>query len=211
MGRIANSLIGGLGGLVDPTSSFGKGFFGGATGLKQGSNAAQAKAIYGPIVDALRSQTQQLITKQLNPSEQGQNVPVPANYKDFTSAQSQFRQLFNQKDGFTIKSATAQLSKMGLAQQGMVLNNAPGMTNRISRGFDNYLRQFNFSEQGYKAGIEVKNNMLKGMRQGKVSASEFDQILNPIQLARRVGGPLGKEMAMETGANLKKYLGSSRS
>ena len=209
-GHTANKLIGGLGGLIDPKSSFSQGFFGGASGLKQEKDAAQAKIFYQPIVEAIRTQTQALITKDSSGFEN--NGPIASQqavgYKDFTKTQSQFRELFNQQKGFTIKDATGQLSKVSAAQQGLILNNSPGMVNRISRGYDNYLKQFNFDKQGYEAGVQIKNNILKGMRAGKISATEFDKILPPLEIANRVGGETGKQMALKVGENLKHYLGS---
>lgn len=72
-GRFANSIIGGLGGLIDPQSSFGKGFKGGILGTKQGTNMAQAQAISNPIVQAIH-QLQGAITKQPVPNGQSDNV-----------------------------------------------------------------------------------------------------------------------------------------
>jgi len=210
-GKIVNSLIGGLGGLVDPTSSFSKGFFSGASGLRQGRDAAQAKAIYQPIVEALRTQTQQLITRDASGVENNSATQQIAGYKDFTNAQNQFRQLFNKQEGFSIKEATAQLSKVSTAQQGLILNNSPGMLSRISRGYDNYLKQFNFDKQGYQAGIKIKEQILRGMQQGQIPASTFEKILPPLQLAKEVGGETGKQMSLKVGEALKQHLSSQES
>jgi len=129
LGRFANAAIGGLGGMLDPQSSFKQGFFGGGIiGNKANANATQARMISDPIVNAInrlyQAQTGKTVTKDSQTS-------AKADYKAFTEANTGLRGTINQlKPGeqFSIGEAYSKIDKLDTRQQKAVLQQLPGLT-----------------------------------------------------------------------------------
>lgn len=106
-GRIVNSLIGGLGGLVDPTSG---GFM---VGLRNGAlgkgNPVLASQIYTPIVAAIKG-----VASNITPQQQQYRSYVDAN-----------RNIQNLGNNFKINDLTKQLNGVsGVTQKALISNNS---------------------------------------------------------------------------------------
>ena len=134
-GRIANRLIGGLGGLVDPTSSFKQGFRGGA--IKQGqTGAAQAKAISDPIVLAVNRIYGAITGKQVA-SQTIQNTT--ADFKSFKEANAEIRSFLGgvkTNEKFSITDAYGKISNLDERQQKAVLQQLPGLQLSLQKGIE---------------------------------------------------------------------------
>lgn len=141
-GRVANSMIGGLGGLLDPQSSFTKGFKGGF--IKNTDSNAQAQAISNPIVQAIH-QLQAALTGKVVTSNNQSNVS--ADYKAFKTANSDLRALLKEtgtEGKLSISSAYGKISKLDDKQQASILKQLPGLNLNLQR--DGIL----FNTQGVK-------------------------------------------------------------
>ena len=122
-GKIINSLIGGLGGLIDPTSSFGKGFKGGF--FNQERNSAQA--ISNPIVQAIHQLQGALTGKMVTSNNQGN---ATASYEAFKTANSDLRTLLKEAGTagkLSLSAAYGKISKLDDKQQASILQQLPGL------------------------------------------------------------------------------------
>ena len=125
-GRVANSMIGGLGGLLDPQSSFFKGFKGGF--IKNTDSNAQAQAISNPIVQAIH-QLQGALTGKIVTTNSQSNAS--ADYKSFKTANSDLRALLKEtgtEGKLSISSAYGKISKLDDKQQASILKQLPGLS-----------------------------------------------------------------------------------
>ena len=125
VGRMANSVIGGLGGLLDPQSSFSKGFKGGF--VKNTDSNAQARAISNPIVQAIH-QLQQALTGKSATVNQSNNGS--GNLNTFKESNNSLR-AFLQGEGkrsFNVTDAYGKISKLDDRQQASILGQLPGLT-----------------------------------------------------------------------------------
>ena len=126
-GRIANKAIGGLGGLVDPTSTFKEGFKGGA--IRQGqTGTAQAKAISDPIVTAINRIYGAITGKQVLTNQTAQNTS--ADFQSFKRANADMRDFLDgikANDNFSLTEAYGKISGLDIRQQQAVLQQLPGL------------------------------------------------------------------------------------
>ena len=129
LGRLANAAIGGLGGLLDPQSSFKQGLFGGgAIGNKASANAAQARMISDPIVNAINRLYQAQTGKTVTSESQ---TNAKADYRAFKEANTGLRQAISQlKPGeeFSISEAYQHIGKLDNKQQQAILQQLPGLS-----------------------------------------------------------------------------------
>lgn len=177
-GRIINKLIGGLGGLVDPTSSFKTGFKGGA--IKQGqTGAAQAKAISDPIVSAINR-----IYNQLSGKNTEKVALERGNWQAFRESQKNFTQTA-QKGTFGATMGT--LQGLDKSQINTILANNPGIENRLQRTANEYIKNLDLND-GIKAQVtKAVPSMFKAFKQDpNMSPDKFVQNFNP--------GLLGKSL-----------------
>ena len=107
-GRIINSLIGGLGGMVDPTSSFKIGFTNGMTGK---GNPALASQIYTPIVAAIHQASNQNQNNQQATLKTAEQV----RYEAFKDARSNLSDI--SKNGGKVSDVVKQLHGLNAQDQ----------------------------------------------------------------------------------------------
>ena len=189
MGRIANSLIGGLGGLVDPTSSFKQGLFRGATGARASANMAQAKAISNPIVAAINSQTVALGgTLKSNASSLNQG-PSAQGYKNYTTAQQDFRKQV--ANNGTIGNTLKTLNNLDIAQQKALLASQRGSIQALDRGVSEWLSSKSYTKESANFGKQLMSNIGKGMAEGKISSKDASKILqmDDVVKSAKAAGP----------------------
>ncbi|MBR3120944.1 MAG: phage tail tape measure protein [Oceanobacillus sp.] len=190
-GKLANMAIGGLGGILDPKSSMFKGMFGGATGMRQGANAAQAKAISDPIVAVLRQ-----IYAKMNNNETSSQGLQRGTWQDFKNAQSKFRATAAKG---TIGDTIGTLNGLDKAQINGILANNPAVERRLERGFNQYLSNMDLSEGTQKATSQAIPNIFKTFKQDpNMSPEAFVKALRPDQ----IGAALAKAGQQEAGKEL---------
>ena len=159
-GKIINSLIGGLGGMLDPSIGFGKGFFGGASRIRQNSGTTQAKAISDPIVSVLNQILGVISSGTLGQTSKG----GPANYKDYKEANTSFRTAAKQPNA-TIGGVFSSLSKLDGQQIQSIIKSNPGITAQLQR-----------SLVGSDLGKVVGRQLIAGLKQGAIDGSQLQKI-----------------------------------
>ena len=123
VGRLANRAVGGLGGLIDPTSTGKAGWRNGAIG--NGKNLAQAQAISNPIVQAIHQLQAAITGKQA--SSTGDNGV--ANYK---ASLREFRKE-SKKEGATVSGAFGTLKGLSAQQMQYISRSNAGRMSQIQR------------------------------------------------------------------------------
>ena len=121
-GRGANTLIGGLGGMIDPQSSITAGLRTGALGGRQAANAAQAQMIYQPIVNELRA------IRQLKGQELTQeNKAILGPYDQLNKFKAARTELTNMGNKGTIGDLKQQLSGLSNRNQNLLMSGNAGI------------------------------------------------------------------------------------
>ena len=160
-GRLANQLIGGLGGLVDPTSTFKQGFKGGA--IRQGqTGTAQAKAISDPIVTAVNRIYGAITGKQATINQTAQNTG--ADFKSFKNANTEMRNFLGgikANEKFSISDVYGKIGKLDNQQQKAVLQQLPGLQLSLQKNGINF-DTTNLSDNATK----LVNTFTKEINQG---------------------------------------------
>ena len=175
-GRIANRAIGGLGGLIDPQSTFKEGFKGGA--IRQGQNQAQAKAISTPIVNSLSKISGQIaaIAKAQGVKDAGQKGQSTAGTKETSKEDyKQIKQAFDklsEKDGFKMGDASNLFKQLDEKHQYSMFKNNPGTKAAMKQASLNWIDSKGWSEEFTKEGKNYVNSIYKGMEQGKIPVSK---------------------------------------
>ena len=155
-GRAANSLIGGLGGLVDPQSTVKEGLRSGLFG--QGRTNAQAQAISNPIVQAIH-QLQQALTGKITVNQNNDS----ASFETFKEANNNLRAFLQGegKNSFTIADAYNKINKLDNRQQAAILGQLPGLTLSLKKN------GIQFDTQGIKKeSAELIQSFNKEINQG---------------------------------------------
>ncbi len=193
-GKFANSLIGGLGGLIDPQSGFFRGFFGGAIGNRAGANAAQAHAISDPIVQAINNQTAALGGKiTANGTAQPVNNNVP-NFKDYTNALTGFRNLSRQAGKTSIQDVFGSLSGINGKQQSMILSSQQGTMRAINAGMKDLFKSKNLREESQKFGIQMADGITTGLNKGNIIGADLAKMIGSKDLYK-IAESAGPEVA----------------
>ena len=182
-GRIANRAIGGLGGLIDPQSSFKEGFKGGALG---GKNTAQAKAISQPIVSSLSKISGQIaaIAKRQGIKEAGQKGNTAGvketSKEDYINTKKLFSQLSN-KEGFKISEASNLFGKLDETHQLSMFNNNPGTKQAMKQASLNWFGGLGLSKALEKEGKGYISSIYKGMQQGQIPVEKGIELIGKPQ------------------------------
>ena len=159
-GKIANALIGGLGGMVDPQSSFSAGFRGGAIG----KNSAQA--INQPIVQELQS-IRSLIAQKINQTDLGKgSVAGPYDeYNRFKRARANINDL---NENNTVKNLTGRLTGLSGKNQNLLMRGSAAhfqaATNSLINSYDGK------HSKAIKAGERFLNDQRKS---AQITAEEY--------------------------------------
>ena len=141
-GRFANSLIGGLGGLIDPQSGFLQGFKGGAIGSRTTVNSAQAQAISNPIVQAIHqlqsALTGKLVTNNAQTATNNTNLASGALFKQVNEG---IRKALS-TDKLTGSGLMSQLGGLDKTSQRLMMANLTGTQRSLNQ---NLLGQYSDS------------------------------------------------------------------
>ena len=167
-GKIINGLVGGLGGLLDPQSSFGKGFFGGGfLGNRNANIQAQASAIYSPIVAelrALRGQQQSLWTKQSGPYEQ---------YNAFRQGRQDLRELTKGQQRYNVQDVIGKLNKLTPANQMALMKTMPGTSRALRTSLMNQYGNLGLNQKQLKEIQTIEKSMRNDVQRGKAPLAEY--------------------------------------
>lgn len=198
-GRLANRAIGGLGGLVDPTSTFKQGFKGGA--IKQGqTGTAQAKAISDPIVTAVNRIYGAITGKQAATNQTTQNTT--ADFKTFKEANSEMRNFLGgikANEKFSITDAYGKISNLDERQQKAVLQQLPGLQLSLQKnGID--FDTTGISKESQQLVQSFVNETNKGLKENAIDSQGIFQLFgtpNSFKKAMEARGPEYAKAASE--------------
>ena len=194
-GRAANSLIGGLGGLVDPQSTVKEGLKAGLFG--QGKNAAQAKAITTPIVGSLSKISGQIaaIAKRQGINDSGQKGNTAGitqtSKEDYANTKRLFSQLSG-KEGFKMGDTSRLFGNLDAKHQLSMFNNSPGTKLAMKQASLNWFNSKGLSKELTNEGKQFINSIYKGMSQGQIPVDKGIELIGQPQ---KWGQYFGTDMA----------------
>lgn len=168
-GRAANSLIGGLGGLVDPQSTVKEGLKTGLFG--QGKTAAQASAIYTPIVNSLHTISQQINQIIHANNSNGQSDFKITSKQQYGNIKKRFGQL-STKEGFQITDASALFGELDAQHQRSLFNNSPGTQRAMKKASMSWFNSKGLTKELTGEGKKYINAIYKGMKDGQISVDK---------------------------------------
>lgn len=193
-GRVANSLIGGLGGLVDPQSTIKEGLKIGLFG--QGKTNAQAQAITTPIVGVLNKisgQIAQIKNKGVNNKGQSSSEVKNTSKQEYLDIKKQFNRLSG-KEGFTMDEASSLFGKLDAKHQQSMFNNNPGTKLAMKQASLAWFgSRKDLSKAAIQEGQTYISSIYKGMEQGRISVDKGIELIGQPQ---KWGYYLGTETAM---------------
>ena len=195
-GKIANSLIGGLGGLVDPTSTFGTGFRRGMVGNQQAGNAILASQIYSPIVNAIydTSNKEQAINAQQKLKE-----GAYSQYNSFKELNNNLRKITGQEANYSVHDVIRELNKTNPIQQKQLMKGLSGTELTLT---NNLLKRYKTDNTSAYRGILQTKSALRGLRNnGNLSyADYFEALFDPRELKKYI------DTSSATGKAAQAYL-----
>ena len=173
-GRMANRMIGGLGGLIDPTSSFRQGFRGAA--YRQTNPITQARAISQPIVGVLQrisSQIAAIATKQgiKQPSTSNSNEIRETTKAAYAQARADLNKLSQQKS-FTMGEASKIFGGLDEKHQHSLFMNNPGTRMAMKQASFQWIDSKKMSPELTKQGRQYINAIYQGIEKGQISVDK---------------------------------------
>ena len=188
-GKVLNRLVGGVGGFLDPNSTFGKGFLG--SGGKNGQQTTETqtqKYITTPILNRLDA-ILQAVNKVSNKQNSKDSEPQ-ANYKD------NFQQIRTLGANNKFGEASALFNGLTDKEQRSLLVNSGGSKNQMQNAAANWFKGLNLDEQAQKAGLRVQKAIWKGMSKGTISVQDGIKLLgNPQQWGNYFGDEMSKAIS----------------
>lgn len=179
-GKIMNSIIGGLGGLIDPTSTFSIGFGRGMTGNKFAGNAAFAAQINQPIVAGLREVVSAInkdtaIQQQQN-ARFADNSNAYAQRDAFKNASAALKDYsFKNPKIFTINELRKQLSGLTGQNQNLLMRSNASTFNAATNAL--LLKYAGKDSQKYNALKAGERNLNDARKAGQLTAEQYYQHL----------------------------------
>ena len=172
-GNIINKLIGGLGGLVDPTSTFGKGFWGAGKGASQDN---QNKGIAGKITTPIVAKLSELIavTKGQKTASQIKTTSTIDQYKSTSKTLRGIKNL----DVGTISSLLGGLSD---EHAYAALMNSPGTIDAMKQASLGWLGSKKMPSDAQKTGQQLMSAIFKGMQKKEISVKDGTKLLGQPQ------------------------------
>ena len=198
-GRAANSLIGGLGGLVDPQSTVKEGLKIGLFG--QGKTNAQAQAITTPIVGVLNKisgQIAQIKNSGVNNKGQSNSEVKNTSKQEYANIKAQFDKLSG-KEGFKMSDASKLFGKLDAKHQLSMFNNSPGTRTAMKKASMAWFDTKGLSKELTNEGKQYINSIYKGMQEGQISVDKGIEL---------IGQPdkWGEYFATDTAKSISKHF-----
>ena len=195
-GNIINKLIGGLGGLVDPTSSFSKGFFGAGKTTAEGTPAT---GVAGKITTPIVAKLNELIAvTKGNKDNQIKQTSTVDQYK----ATNQALRKINGMDMGTISALFGGLSE---EQAYTAYKNAPGTADAMKQASLGWLGSKKMPADAQKTGQQLMNAIFKGMSKKEISVQDGMKLLGQPQ---KWGQQFGTDVAWNFSNSFSKQLTS---
>ena len=148
-GKLMNSLVGGVSGLIDPQSSFTSGLFGGRSGIKNAQSVNTIKTATSPIVNLL-----QVIAKKsgATTSEASPGTSAAGVKSQMETARNQIKAI-NKGTSFTGADLTGALSGLSAQEQAVIMASSPGLASALDRSMAAAVAKMDISDSS-KAFIQ---------------------------------------------------------
>lgn len=192
-GRVVNSLVGALGGLVDPQTSVFAGLRGGFTGNRQAGNAAFASQINQPIVNAINHLT--AIMSRTEAVKQG--VQNNRQRSDLINQRrgNIYDIMQTSSNGFNVKDIKKQIKGLSVAEQHAIYNNSPVLQKALQRSYTDAYKKLNLTPEAMSMLEQHQKNINQKMRSGQISIQEgLRHLYNPYQVGQELGGQTAEEI-----------------
>lgn len=204
IGKATNIGIGMLGNILGAGKGTGASFFGGATGMRQASNMAQANAISSPIVAAINRLTAVVQGGKIKGND-------PTNIRSvgrqgFKNRNEQLRSLAitETKEGrkkqytantFGVRDFSNVFKDLNIEDQAALYRGQKGTRQAIQRSFAEGVKKLNVSEEANQAANRFYTDLDYAMASGSHQVQEgLTKAFDPVQLGREIGGDTGKEI-----------------
>ena len=191
-GNIVNKLIGGLGGLVDPTSSFGKGFWGAGKTTPEGTPAA---GVAGKITTPIVAKLNELIAVTKG-NKEGQ-IKTTSTIDQYKATSQNLRKA---NDMGTIGALFGGLSN---EQAYTAYKNAPGTIDAMKQASLGWLGSKKMPADAQKTGQQLMNAIFKGMSKKEISVKDGIKLLGQPE---KWGQQFGTDVAWNFSNNFSKEL-----
>ena len=169
-GRGINRLIGGLGGLVDPTLGFRRGFWGAG-----GQTAGMAGKISTPIVQKLSELI--AVTRAANGLKNTNNPTITSTAAQYQAISSRLRNSMPT----TMGSIGAQFKQLSDTHAYMAYRTNPGTVSAIQRSALGWLNNQPVADDAKQVGQQLMNNIFRGMQKGEISVKKGMELLGKPQ------------------------------
>ena len=193
-GNIINKLIGGLGGLVDPTSSFGKGFWGAGKTTAQGTpTTGVAGKITTPIVAKLSELIAVVRGNKENPIKTTSTIDQ---YKN-TSA------MLRNTQSLGMGGIRALFNGLSDEHAYVAYKNTPGTVDSMKKAALGWLGSQKMPADAQKTGQQLMNAIFKGMSKKEISIKDGMKLLGQPQ---QWGKYFGTDVAQSFSQNFTKAI-----
>ena len=192
-GRVVNSLVGALGGLVDPQTSVFAGLRGGFTGNRQAGNAAFASQINQPIVNAINHLT--AIMSKTDAAKQG--IQNSRQRSDLINQRRNniYDMMQTSRGGFSVKDVKKQIKGLSGAEQHAIYNNSPVLQKALQRSYTDAYKKLNLTPEAMSMLEQHQKTINQKMRSGQISIQEgLRHLYNPYQVGQELGGQTAEEI-----------------
>ena len=202
-GKLMNSLVGGVSGLIDPQSSFTSGLFGGRSGIRNAQSVNTIKTATSPIVNLL-----QVIAKQLGitASQVSSGTNAASTKSQLDAARTQIKTI-NKSGSFTGADLTGALSGLSAQEQAVIMASSPGLSSALERSMRAAIANMDISDSSKAFMQNWAQETYKLSKRGQ--GIPIDQLIsavdNPMTLAKTL-----KSVAPEISKELTAYSIQSR-
>ena len=189
-GKVINALMGGLGGLIDPQSSFTSGLLKGRVG-RNGQTINAIKTGTQPIVQLLR----EILNK---PTDQG-GLPISAAREQFKTGKQVLSSVGAKGQAFTygdIKQAFANNGVTDSAMQNLVLANSSGYSAAIIQGANAAIARTNWSQPAKEVLQNYKSALQKQGKRVEIGEAFYNK-QSMLQVLRQVSPDIAKQTTNE--------------
>jgi len=197
VGRLANRTISGLGGLVDPTSSFGKGFWSANTPGSQGGIAGR---ITTPIVAKLNELIAVEKTKNGQGGQSGQPTKVVSSVADYEKA----RRLLT-SGNLTFGSIRGQYNTLSDEHAYAAYRNTPGTVDAMKQATMGWFNSKQLNSETQKTGQQLMSAIYKGMKKKEIPVKDGIKLIGQPQ---KWGQAFGTDVAKNFSATYAKAMAS---
>ena len=170
-GNLLNKLIGGVGGFIDPSSSFGKGFWGAGRTTTEGTPAT---GLAGKITTPIVAKLNELIAVTKNTKERVKTTSTLDQYKN---ASNLLRGMRSSTMG-TVGSLFNQLSD---EHAYTAYKNAPGTVDAMKQSALGWLGSKHMPSDAQKTGQQLMDAIFKGMEKKEISVKDGIKLLGQPQ------------------------------